>query len=372
MLVVIRYLVLAASTVLILFVTGLALSVLWRGARPGRYEILIKPFVVVDEPNTLKNAENGFPEILAAKIADLQRGQIVQGRALLEQARSGESLKVQVGDSRKVPAEAGSARFASSTASGTSLARLPWPELHAASEPKLEFKVQGVDVSGLLSWIKGQVFPERNGLVFTMHVGGDGNVTVAGDVRDIGPSGENTLYLPPTKHSTEEALNDLALRLSQLRLAADEPNVADMPLNEFQELISHLSDAADKSIETQTENDRREHFARLSAYFSNLASERTGWQAVTILAAATARRAGDDEGAQKYLQLALRYEDESEPVDRDATRRRLIEATLVSITGSEAARARGLEVSVGSSERIVRHVISDNDTLAIEQLRSGS
>jgi hypothetical protein len=58
MLAAMRWLVLIASTILILFVTWLVLNFLW--SRSDKEAITIRPFVVVDPSGDLKNAEAGF------------------------------------------------------------------------------------------------------------------------------------------------------------------------------------------------------------------------------------------------------------------------------------------------------------------------
>jgi hypothetical protein len=350
----VRFLVLIASTILILFISWLLVSFLW--SRPDKQAISIKPFVVVDPSGNLKNAETGFAQILSAQIADLQELRILKARALLQQARSGQSLTAQV-DASEI---------------GTPKVRRdpPWPTVHASAENKVELKVQGVDVSGLLAWIKSLVVPERSGLAFTVHVAGDGQVAIAGDVSDMGIDSVNTLYLSPTKRSPIDALGDLALRLSQLRLVAEEPQLADMPLDDFRTMLDELAKVVDARIDARPETERRDYYRQLSAYFAGVLDKYGDWLSMMILAAETARRAGDDVAAGTYFHLALDHEKNAKPKDRDASRRALIEASLVAGGSPVAARARGGEAPVPSGEVIIRRMLG-NGTGAPEQLRQG-
>ena len=56
---VVRWLVLISSTILVLFVTWMIQSLLWRDDKT----VSIRPFIIVDPSGKLKSAESGFAQI---------------------------------------------------------------------------------------------------------------------------------------------------------------------------------------------------------------------------------------------------------------------------------------------------------------------
>jgi hypothetical protein len=352
-----RWLVLIASTILVLFVTWLVLNVLW--SRGDKESILIRPFVVVDPSGNLKNAESGFAQILSAQMAELQI-RILQARAVLKQAASGEALTRQVDDTLRVPEGAKEKPKIVD----------PWPKVQASAQDKVELKVQGVDVFGLVSWIKAQIVPERKGLAFTAHIAGDGEVTIAGDVSDMGLDGVGTLYLSPLKRSPIAALDDLALQLFQLRLVGDDARLRDLPLPEFRILVDRLCEAADTRVEARPDAERKEHYKNLSAYFAGMLEKHDDWLAMMILAADTARRGGEYDAALKYFRLASDHEHRL-PKDENKERRRLIDASLAAVVGPAAAQPRLSVALAPSTALIARRVLDTVDASNVEQLRKG-
>jgi tyrosinase len=357
MLVGLRWLVLVASTVLVLFVTWLILSLIW--SQSDSKTISIRPFVVVDPSGNLKNAETGFAQILSAQMAELQT-RVLQARALLRDAASGQILSPQLETSMQVPTD---------RRTQPKIVDAPWPEVSASEQrAKLDLKVEGVDVSGLVSWIRAQLVHERKGLAFTAHISSDGTATIAGDVSDMGIKGVRTLYMAPAQLSPVTALNNLALHLFQLRLVGDDPRLRDLPIAEFGTLVDRLSDTADPRLDTLPEADRKQRYRKYSAYFASLSDTYSDWQAVMILTAETARRGGDYDAAQKHLQLAINQENR---VAARAERLRLLRASLAAVSAPAAAQTRTSEALSAKPALIPRLVIHSGDATGIDTLRAG-
>jgi tyrosinase len=353
---VVRWLVLVSSTILVLFVAWLVLNFLW--AR-GDKAISIRPFIVVDPSGNLKNAESGFAQILSAQMAELQV-RILRARALLKQAASGQSLTSQA-DALSVPAGAQDRPNLP-----------PWPELHVSTREKIELKVEGVDVSGVIAWMKAQLIPERSGLTFTAHIANDGEVTIAGDISDMKIDGVSTLYLSPSKRSPIVALDELAWQLFQLRLAGDDPRLGGLPLIEFRTLVDRLFEAADRHIDAKPETERREHYKNLSGYFSSVLAKHDDWLAMMILAGETARLSGDYDSAVKYFRLALDQETRLAPSEQDESRKKLIGTSLAAVVDAAAAQLQVKDSLTATHDLIRRRVLDDaQDAPGVEKMRQG-
>jgi hypothetical protein len=268
-------------------------------------------------------------------MAKLQN-RILQARAVLKQAASAQILTPQADDMPRVPkgqegpeivdpSKTSSAMlsFRESALKKPEIVDRPWPRVTGSAQDKVELKVEGVDVAGLISWIKAQILPEQKSLSFTAHIAADGDVTIAGDVSDLGIDGVPTLYLSPSKRSPIEALDDLALQLFQLRLRGDDARLRDLPLPEFRTLVDRLNEVADRRMVSRPDVERRQRYKSLSSYFGDVLDKHDDWPAIMILAAETARRGYDYIAAQKYFQVAIDHENRLTPRESDTTRRKL-------------------------------------------------
>jgi tyrosinase len=361
LLILMRSLVLLASTIIVLFITWVLLHLIWSRSDEA---VTITPFVVIDPSGNLKNADNGFAQILAAQMAELQN-RILSARAVLAQAASGQSIVSQTEDRR---VEALRQREGQDK---PTIPDQPWPKVQAsATAERVELKVQGVDIGGLVSWIRAQLIPERKGLAFTAHIASDGAVTIAGDVRDMNIDGVSNIYQSKPQHSPIAALNDLALQLFQLRLVSDDPHLRYLPVSEFGTLIERLSDATDTRIASRPDAERRKRYKDLSTYFAETLKSHADWPAMVILAAETARRGGDYSSALKYFVLAERQRQTQTSGPTPQISASLLSAAIASLQAPAAAYNRMNNKQLVAGEPVVRRVIDDTDVGAVEKLRA--
>jgi hypothetical protein len=384
---VVRWLVLISSTILVLFVTWLVLSFLWREDKT----VSIRPFIIVDPSGKLKSAESGFAQILSVQSTQLE-AQNFAARSLLSSAASGQILKPQA-EALNVPAQSlynKLLRFVQSK-----LGRLkgdigdehelklrpnlrPLSPLQAAQE-KVELKVEGVDVPGVISWIKSQLTPSQTGLAFTAYISNDNLITITGDIGDMKIDGMSTIYLSPkdapdpsSKDFTIAALDELAWRLFQLRMAADDSHLRNLPPTEFRTFVDHLRQTANLLVRTTPQTGDLKRYRDLSAYFAGVLAGHDDWLAMTILAAETARLGGDYETAVKYFRIALDRETRLSPSKQDNTRKKLVNESLVVASSAAAALLQTKASLTKQPELITRHILDDTeDASAVENLRRG-
>jgi hypothetical protein len=383
----VRWLVLISSTILVLFVTWLVLSFLWGDEKA----VSIRPFIIVDPSGKLKNAESGFAQILSVQSTQLEV-QNFAARALLSSAASGQILKPQA-EALTVPVQPlhiKLVRFVQSILGRSQEDKgdehqlklrpnlRPLSPLQAAQE-KVELKVEGVDVPGVISWIKGQLTPSQTGLAFTAYISNDNHITITGDISDMKIDGMSTIYLslkdardPSSKDSTIAALDELAWRLFQLRMAGDDSHLRDLPPTEFRTFVDHLRQTADLLVRVTPQTGDLERYRNLSAYFAAVPAEHDDWLAMTILAAETARLGGDYETAVKYFRIALDHETRLSPSKQDNTRKKLVNESLVVATSAAAALLQTKASLTKQPELITRHILDDTgDASAVENLRRG-
>jgi|HubBroStandDraft_3_1064219.scaffolds.fasta_scaffold19729_2 hypothetical protein len=384
---VVRWLVLISSTILVLFVTWLVLSFLWREDKT----VSIRPFIIVDPSGKLKSAESGFAQILSVQSTQLE-AQNFAARSLLSSAASGQILKPQA-EALNVPAQSlynKLLRFVQSK-----LGRLkgdigdehelklrpnlrPLSPLQAAQE-KVELKVEGVDVPGVISWIKSQLTPSQTGLAFTAYISNDNLITITGDIGDMKIDGMSTIYLSPkdapdpsSKDFTIAALDELAWRLFQLRMAGDDSHLRNLPPTEFRTFVDHLRQTANLLVRTTPQTGDLKRYRDLSAYFAGVLAGHDDWLAMTILAAETARLGGDYETAVKYFRIALDRETRLSPSKQDNTRKKLVNESLVVASSAAAALLQTKASLTKQPELITRHILDDTeDASAVENLRRG-
>jgi hypothetical protein len=384
---VVRWLVLISSTILVLFVTWLVLSFLWREDKT----VSIRPFIIVDPSGKLKSAESGFAQILSVQSTQLE-AQNFAARSLLSSAASGQILKPQA-EALNVPAQSlynKLLRFVQSK-----LGRLkgdigdehelklrpnlrPLSPLQAAQE-KVELKVEGVDVPGVISWIKSQLTPSQTGLAFTAYISNDNLITITGDIGDMKIDGMSTIYLSPkdapdpsSKDFTIAALDELAWRLFQLRMAGDDSHLRNLPPTEFRTFVDHLRQTANLLVRTTPQTGDLKRYRDLSGYFAGVLAGHDDWLAMTILAAETARLGGDYETAVKYFRIALDRETRLSPSKQDNTRKKLVNESLVVASSAAAALLQTKASLTKQPELITRHILDDTeDASAVENLRRG-
>jgi hypothetical protein len=359
---VLRWLVLVSATVLVLSVAWLILGILW--AQRDESSVSVQPFLVVDSSGTLKNGENGFAQMLVARIDDLQ-ARVRDSQAVLERAQTAQSL-----------IEEKAAQLKYGAALPESLSYTPLLDIvadHRIIQPvPFELKFQGIDVSGFFSWITVQLAPKTNSLSFTLHIGDDG-VALAGDIRALKIAGVNTIWIAPVKESPVQLLNSLALQLYQLKLAEQNPYLRDFSAEEFGQLIDHLSAFADRKKTLRSEAAREQQNADLYGYFSGVVIRFDNWPALTTLVAQTARDAGNYQAALKYLNIAREHEEQLSGSERDAGRLALLNATIANIGAALAAQSQGTAASAGVVPETVyvRNSAEKLDTDSLRALRAG-
>lgn len=363
--VVVRWLVLISTTILVLFAAGLILTTLW--SSPDENSVAVEAFTVVDSSGNLKNAENGFAQMLVARIDDLQ-AQIGASQKLLETAGAAQSLS-----------EDTAVRYGQPLTSKSDSPLLAVNREIIRPVP-FELKVQGVDISGIFSWIRAKLVPKNESLKFTVHMGADG-VAIAGDIRALKIDGANTIWIPPTNQSPMKALNELALQLYQLKLAKDNPFLRDFAPGEFGDLIDHLSKVDDKRVSFRAAPERKKYFEELHAYFAQLAARFDNWSAMTILTAETARKAENYEAALEYFGQALKQEQQL-PDNSDETllkriqhaeRLNHIQDSIHRMEIAIAARSQTNEIihGPGPAGEIKRLSVAQLDRAKLESLRTG-
>jgi hypothetical protein len=363
---VVRWAVLISSTILIVFGAWLLLSLLWRDDKA----ISIRPFIVIDPSGKMKSAENGFAQILSVLSTELE-AKNAAARALLSSAASAQMLKPQ-SDALNVPDQSiYNKLFHSNPELKQQRPNLrPMSPLEAAKE-KVEVKVEGVDVPGVISWMKSQLIPARNGLAFTAHISEAGKITIAGDIGDMKIDGLSTLY-QSSEESPIEALDELAWRLFQLRMTDDDPHLRDLAADEFQASVASLRQAAVLLAQTTPQAEDRDRYKDLSGYFASLLTKHGDWPAMMILAGETARLAGDYDTAVKYFTSALNHEKSLVPGKQNKDRAKLIADSLKVATNAEAAQQQTQVSLTKLPELIKRRVLDDaEDAAELQKLRSG-
>jgi tyrosinase len=360
--VVLRWLVTGAATVLVLAAAWFILSFLW--ARNEQKTVAVRPFLVVDPSGQLKNAENGFAQLLVARIDDLQ-ARVGASQGVLERAQQAQNLVEERAANPKTSAPPGvPANYA--------------PLLGIVADHQLiqqvpfELKLQGIDVTGLLSWLSAQLRPQEKSMSFTMHIAGD-TVAIAGDVRALGIANANTVWMAPDKKSPVQALDHLALQLFRLKLAEQNPYLRDFSPEEFGQLIDHLSEIADAQNTLRSEAERKRRATDLAAYFSGVADRFDDWPAMTLLAAQSARDAGNYSIALKYLTLALQHEEQQTGGDRDEVRLARLRSSVAGISAAQSAQAHSIAAVIAPAAATPRRRPSTDelDPHEVQVLRDG-
>ena len=280
---VVRWLVLLSASILVLFGAGAVLNALWSRGEKG--SIPVESFVVIDSTGKLKNAENGLAQMLVARIDALQV-QVRDSQDILERAGSARGLD-------KSPTLYGQSVPAESSLIGVSTGKvLQTPEV----------KFQGVDISGVLSWLRAQLAPQGTSLKFTTHIS-DGTTIISGDIRALDIKGPSTIWIQDD--TPVKALNQLALELYRLKLAEKNDYLVNLSANDFGELITHLSEVADRRIALRSDEDQKRQLKGLEDYFVGVVSRFKDWTAMTIITGEIAYQAGDYNNARSYYQLEL-------------------------------------------------------------------
>lgn len=359
--VVVRYVLISAASILVVFGAWFLLSMLWaRGSQEG---VAIRPFVIVDSTGDLKNGEIGLTRMLHARINDLQK-QLDRSIEVLDRARAGDD-----------PAGSASAQVPYSDTQITKgpQARLPgfFYDSSVIKTNPLKLTIQGVDVGSLLSWLAERTAPKVRGVIFTMYIGKEG-VAIAGDIGDIGVQDVETIWVPAQGQSMTEAIDELALRLVRLKLEEKNAWMADLSPNDFKVLIDKLKATEDKREAFHSEAVRRKHFAELYHYFAATVRRFDRLPGLVILTAQTARLSGDLDAALRFLRIALNQEEGSKIPRRDEGRLAALKTSIADVEAALAAKTGvALTAAADASSVLPRRLLtSDFTPAAIAILRN--
>lgn len=235
--------------------------------------------------------------------------------------------------------------------------------------------IQGVDIGNLFSWLTAQLAPKSKGVTFTAFIGAD-EIAISGDIRDIGLKDVETIWIPPQKQSATTAIDELALRLVQLKLKENNSWMVDLSSFEFKSLIDNLQATEDKRETFHSEAERRKHFFKIHNYFAAILDKFDKLPGLIILTAQTARLSGDLKAALHYLQLAQIQNEESKKNDEKQNdekkkRQKALELSIADVKTALAARApKNAKVEAGTTPR-KRVSASNLDGSAQESLRKG-
>src|SRR5215471_19838955 len=219
-----------AASLLFLFATGVIIRALWLGyTKPdlAPHSAPVAPFLVIDSLGTLKNAERGFAQMLVARMDELQ-GRVDKSIKVLEQAGAADKLT-------KPPSEHDNP-FEPDAEPNSKLIRIVLEsKVISPVEPPLELKFQGLDLTGVFSWVTTQVGPKTDSLRFTAHVDSEG-IAIAGNIRALSLDGPSTIWIDPVKGAAA-AIDELALQLYHLSLKKSNAYLGDFSSADFRKLI---------------------------------------------------------------------------------------------------------------------------------------
>ena len=366
---------LAVATAVVAVAAGMIVAGLWKlHEKPSG--VRVAPFVVIEETGKLTNASDGLAKLLVARIehikADMRRSnQILSGKYGTPVGGEDEPAPAAgpLGDSflrGSVPTRE-DALLAKLFASG-------------AGAEKLELTVQGVDLGGLVEWVKRRVSQPADAISFTVNIDADRGVSIAGDIKALGIEGKETVWIPPHNQGLGEAIDELAYRLYQHALAARENRIGDLEIAEFRELMQKLADLeGDLARLRSAEHEQRraqeayEVLRRVLARFAEwpalaqvcdhtarrtvrLAEARVNYQtALASARAALAADAGEDDAKARlaavgFLQLQIAL------IDRELAAAQTVVA------------ARG---GAGGATEMLRKSVDDLDAAELAVLRAG-
>jgi len=350
-----------AATLLFVFATGIIIRALWLGYKKpdlAPHSAPVAPFLVIDSLGTLKNAERGFAQMLVARMDELQ-GRVDKSIKVLEQAGAADKLT-------KPPSEHDNP-FGPDAEPNSKLIRIVLEsKVISPVEPPLELKFQGLDLTGVFSWVTTQVGPKTDSLRFTAHVDSEG-IAIAGNIRALSLDGPSTIWIDPVKGAAA-AIDELALQLYHLSLKKSNAYLGDFSSADFRKLIDYLFSAADDGVEIRSQASLKEHNDQLFTYFSNLLLRFNDWPAMTMLTAQTAFHAEKYEQSLAYYTVARDHELKLEPGKQNRNFLKLAEAGIEQATVVISARSRG--IGSVSAEVYIRKSVARLDAAEVQTMRS--
>lgn len=350
-----RFVLLVSFTALATSLFALVLTSAWKSGRSDA-RVEVAAFKVIDPTGKITNADSGLASLLVSRVDALS--------AKIKAASQTLSTR------QEQPAAAGTAGIAfpqsvPSTTQGA-LENLFLSGGSAVTAPDL--KIQGVDLTGLLSWLGKSLQPKTKSVNFTAHIE-EKRITIAGDVSALGFENQQTVWLPDAGPSVPEAVDSLAYRLFQLNLPEELAHLRALEPVMFRDLMAALNKSEDPLRDSLSLAQRRQDASEAHEQMIRVLAVQTPRVTLHEAAGALARRANRLQQSLRHyeegLELALSANDEPKQKQLRSIILAVRAEMAVGNMTQTAAIARTRET------RIVRRSVDDLDAAQIATLRAG-
>ncbi|WP_270731822.1 hypothetical protein [Shimia sp. Alg240-R146] len=322
--------------------------------------VVVAPFEVIDPTGKISNADSGLASLLVSR-----RDALDSKISLANKALQGDGNTPNARD--LINAAEGRER----EGDGTTAAKLLLSGSGSAAKPP-EMKIQGVDLTGLLSWVTGFLKPKQKKIQFTVHIQ-DNRIAIAGDIKALGIEGHQTVWLPNAGASIPEAVDTLTYRLFQVNLPGELSHLRGLPPEQFRDLMIKMQDAEDPQRQTGSEARRREDAQAAHTAIEKILAEQRPKASLLEAAGAMARRADLVDKALSHYSLALALVRELPTRDQDALVVRRLEAVVADLQAERDAKATFVAKQADTSVRslLARRPVSSLNADDVGLLRAG-